>query len=181
MIDRHSTLEDVAFAVCTALAKRKLQFLLVGGSAATYYAPRAYQSNDADFIAVFDVDKIRTAEVIATMVGLGYTLNESTFVHNGGSPFTVEFPIGPPMIGGDAIRTFETIERGDEVLYVISPTDSIRDRLAQYFFWNDRTAFRAAIAVAGAQKENVDLGLIRDWSAREGELEKFADFEKLAR
>lgn len=179
MIDERSTLEDVVFEVCTALARRNLQVLLVGGSAATYYAPKAYQSYDADFVAVFSVNRAREAEVAATMSELGYKLTGNTFEHSSGSPFTVEFPKGPPMIGGDAIRTFETVERVDEILYVISSTDCVRDRLAQYYFWNDRTALRAAVAVAGAQREHIDVGLIRDWSFREGELEKFADFERL--
>jgi hypothetical protein len=179
VIDQRSTLEDVVFRICTALAKRDLQVLLVGGSAATYYAPKAYQSNDADFVAVFNVNRVREAEVVATMVELGYQLNGNTFEHTGGSPFTIEFPKGPPMVGGEAIRIFETVERGDEVLYVISPTDCVKDRLAQYYFWNDRTALRAAVAVTSEQQDRVDMSRIKDWSSREGEFEKFADFERL--
>ena len=39
MITRQSDLSGVAFAVCTALSEQGLQVVLVGGSAATIYAP----------------------------------------------------------------------------------------------------------------------------------------------
>ena len=110
------------------------------------------------------------------MVGLGYKLNGNTFEHSGGSPFTVEFPKGPPMLGGEAIGGFDTVRRDDEVLNVINPTDCVRDRLAHFYFWNDRTALRAAAAVALAHRGRVDMGVVKEWSIREGHLEKFEHF-----
>jgi hypothetical protein len=50
-----ASLEDVCFAVCTALQNAGTIAVLTGGSAATYYAPAAYQSRDADFIIKFSV------------------------------------------------------------------------------------------------------------------------------
>lgn len=43
MISASSTLTDVAFAVCTALAEKGFVAVLTGGSAATYYAPEAHR------------------------------------------------------------------------------------------------------------------------------------------
>jgi len=43
-IDSGATLTDVAFAACTALDRAGEVAVLCGGSAATYYAPEAYQS-----------------------------------------------------------------------------------------------------------------------------------------
>jgi hypothetical protein len=45
-----STLTDIAFAVCTALERAGFVAVLTGGSAATFYAPDAYQSKDLDFV-----------------------------------------------------------------------------------------------------------------------------------
>ena len=45
-----STLTDVAFVVCTALAERGFIAVLTGGSAATFHAPDAYVSRDLDFV-----------------------------------------------------------------------------------------------------------------------------------
>lgn len=55
-ITEKSSLEDVCFTVCTALAHVGTNAVLAGGSAATYYAPHAYQSRDADFIVTFSSD-----------------------------------------------------------------------------------------------------------------------------
>ena len=49
-IDATSTLVDVCFTVCTALSESDITAVLCGGSAATFYAPQAYQSKDADFV-----------------------------------------------------------------------------------------------------------------------------------
>jgi hypothetical protein len=54
MIEGGSSLVDVAFAVCTALDRDGITAVLTGGSAATFYAPEAYQSEDADFVLSFD-------------------------------------------------------------------------------------------------------------------------------
>lgn len=50
MITTSSSLTDVAFAVCTALHRAGYTSVLTGGSAATFYAPTAYQSKDLDFV-----------------------------------------------------------------------------------------------------------------------------------
>ncbi len=179
MISKRSTLIDVVFAICTELERRDLTVVLVGGSAATYYAPQAYQSSDADFVAQFLVDRQREKDVIAGMASLGYRLNGNTFEHEHGSPFTVEFPKGPLAIGGDLLTDFNTVKRGKEILHVIKPADSVRDRLAHYYFYNDRTALRAAVSVAQAVSDLIDLAAIEAWSRREDNSEKFADFRDL--
>jgi hypothetical protein len=46
-LDGTATLTDVAFAVCTALERAGEYAVLVGGSAATYYAPEAYESRES--------------------------------------------------------------------------------------------------------------------------------------
>jgi hypothetical protein len=177
MIDNTTSLEDVAFAICTELNIRGLKVVLVGGSAATYYAPEAYQSSDADFVAQFVADKENETKLVAAMNDLGYELKGNSF-HHPRNPFTVEFPKGPLGIGGDDVG-FDTIDRGSELLYIISATDCVRDRLCHYFYWNDRTALRAAVDVSLAVPDAVDLKLIRTWSAREGHVRGYADFSQM--
>jgi len=55
----------------------------------------------------------------------------------------------------------------------LSATDSCRDRLAAFYHWNDRQAL--ALAVEIARTHPVDLGLIREWSAREGKTAEFGE------
>jgi len=177
MIDGSSTLEDVAFAICTALNARALRVVLVGGSAATYYAPAAYQSFDADFIAQFAATKETGERIVVAMSGLGYELDpQKMFRHRNGSPYTVEFPKGPLAVGGYDVG-YRTVTRDRETLYVISATDSVRDRLCCYYFWDDRTALQAAVDVSLAATD-VDLESIRKWSDDEGHAAKYDDFSR---
>jgi hypothetical protein len=85
-----SSLEDVCFAVCTALQNAGSTAVLTGGSAATYYAPQAYQSQDADFIITFGNEFAGAGTV---MRDLGYTEIGGIYQHDT-NPFTVEFPSG---------------------------------------------------------------------------------------
>jgi hypothetical protein len=175
MIDESASLEDVVFAICTELNARGLKVVLVGGSAATYYAPAAYQSFDADFIAQFAASKDTGERVVAAMGDLGYYLDaQKTFRHRRGNPFAVEFPKGPLAIGGQSVG-YRTITRGREILYVISAADSVRDRLCSYYFWDDRTALWAAVDVSLAATD-VDLTSIQTWSDEEGHSAKYAEF-----
>lgn len=63
---------------------------------------------------------------------------------------------------------------GDEILYVLSRTDPVRDRLASFYFFADRSALAAAIGVASAGL--IDLESIKRWSEKEGESSSFAQF-----
>jgi len=108
------------------------------------------------------------------MVRLGYTEAGGIYSHGSGNAFTVEFPPGPLAIGGDLITGYDTVRRDTDVLYVLTRTDSVRDRLAGFYHWNDRSALAAAVAVAGSGA--VDLHVIERWSSRERMMEKFVDF-----
>jgi hypothetical protein len=176
VINKSSTLQDVALEVCSVLRERGLRVILVGGSAATYYSKNAYQSDDVDFVAHFDVDATRQSEVIGVMKELGYELRGNAFEHRSGNKYTIEFPKGPPAVSGDVLEAFNTVRERGKTLEIITPTDCVRDRLAHYFFWNDRTALQAAVDVARAQRTTVDLESVRRWSARESESAKFKDF-----
>jgi hypothetical protein len=159
-ITAQSDLADVCFEVCTALDRAGITAVLTGGSAATFYAPEAYQSRDADFIITRRADG--GAKVLAD---LGYSGRGGTYEH-AENPYTLEFPRGPLAVGDDLIKRWETIRRKGRILHVLSRTDCVRDRLMWFYTSNDRTALRAAIGVAGSGPVNQDL--VREWSLREG-------------
>jgi hypothetical protein len=131
-IDRRSSLIDVAFAVCTALDAVGTRAVLSGGSAATFYAPSAYQSRDCDFIITLGAGGAEASRAIAE---LGYTEKGGIYSHPR-NPFTVEFPPGPLTVGGERVSSFETVHRGDQHLYVLAPETQRRmerdDRAAVY-------------------------------------------------
>ena len=80
------------------------------------------------------------------MRALGYRELGGVYHHNA-NMFTVEFPPGPLAVGQDLVRSYETIGRSDELLHVLSRTDCVRDRLAAFYLFADRSALAAAIGV----------------------------------
>lgn len=74
------------------------------------------------------------------------------------------------------MTTWSTIKRRREVLHVLSPTDSCRDRLASFLFWNDFSGLEQALAVQRARPDEVDLKSVRAWCRREGHAQKFELF-----
>ncbi|MGA8473580.1 MAG: hypothetical protein WB681_00805 [Candidatus Cybelea sp.] len=171
-ITADSSLEDVCFAVCTALHRSGTVAVLTGGSAATYYAPASCQSRDADFVVKFSMDRAHAADAIRD---LGYRELGGTY-HHETNPFTIEFPPGPLAIGDELVRSYDTIQRDDEALHVLSRTDCVRDRLASFYFFTDRSALAAAIAVA--RSGSVDFSKIERWSIKEGKASRFAEFRE---
>lgn len=171
-ISMSSTLADVAFAVCTALDRVGTRAVLTGGSAATYYAPDAYQSDDLDFVIAFSAGEGQQA-----LFDLGYE-RVGDFYRHPDSPFPLEFPPGPLAVGDDRIESWHTARRDGEVLYVLSPTDSCRDRLAALLFWTDYSGLEQALAVCRATWEDIDLPAIADWCRREGKQREHDLFAK---
>ncbi len=150
--------------MCTALDRAGERALLVGGSAATFYAPEAYQSSDCDFILAFGPD---ARGVVSSLEDLGFRLAAEGFFRHADLIYTVEFPKGPPYIGIDRIEDYATVRRGDELLHVYTPTDVIRDRFMHFWAWGDYNALRVALDVAKAQHSEVNYDAIVSWTDRE--------------
>lgn len=176
-INGESSLREVAFVVCTALSKGGVEAVLTGGSAATVYAPTAYQSRDLDFIVQFRAPQGNPNEILRS---LGYRMLRDHYEHSDNS-LVVEFPRGPLAVGRDLIREWDTLREGDMLLHIIKPTDSCRDRLAGFLFWNDRGSLDQAVAVARACAAMVDVGAIRRWCASEGKRDAFEEFQRMVR
>jgi hypothetical protein len=159
-----ATLTDVAFAACTALDAAGEVAVLCGGSAATYYAPEAYQSRDLDFVLRFAV---RTRVVDDALRPLGYVRAPEGLYRHPRIAFTIEFPAGPLAIGSETVGAFATERRGEFLLHVYTPTDVVRDRFMHYWAWGDQGALRVALAVAAVCTRDVDAKSIKAWTARE--------------
>ncbi|MGZ3497919.1 MAG: hypothetical protein ACXWNK_14460 [Vulcanimicrobiaceae bacterium] len=170
MIEPTTTLIDLAFIVCTALDRSGIVAVLTGGSAANFYAPQRYRSHDADFVITLEP---RASNGRHVLEGLGFRFRDGLFAHPD-SPFTVEFPPGPLAVGSDIVTTWQTAVSADRLLHVISRTDCIRDRLAPYYFWGDVQSLFTAIDVA--KSGPFDLRTVREWSEREGNPARLAEF-----
>ncbi|HEV3085841.1 MAG TPA: hypothetical protein VGX96_01355 [Candidatus Elarobacter sp.] len=163
-LDASSTLTDVAFTVCTALERAGEHAVLCGGSAATYYAPEAYESRDLDFVLRFGASAKIVDEALRP---LGYLRAPERLYRHPGVIYTVEFPVGPLSIGSETITTYATAQRGELLLHVYSPTDVVRDRFMHYWAWGDQRALRIALDIAAAQADRVDVAIIEKWTEQE--------------
>ena len=163
-------LRTMAFKVCSALDEAGIKAVLTGGSAATIYAPEAYQSRDADFIASW---YSKEREFDETMRLLGFKKDGRVFAHPF-SPYTLEFPDEQIMIGQTFIRDHDTLEENGLILHILKPVHSVCDRLASFYWYQDRSALKAAVSVAINMQ--VNLWEVEKWSEEHGESEKFREF-----
>ncbi|MBI5837486.1 MAG: hypothetical protein HZB25_09600 [Candidatus Eisenbacteria bacterium] len=170
-LDKNSTLSTVALHVGNTLRRRGIHAVLTGGACACVHTRGAYSSLDIDFILS---GSIRQDALDAAMAEVGFRRKGSQYVHDR-VPFTVEFPRGPLAIGAD--YEIRPVSSGGATMHMLmlSPTDSCRDRLADYYHWNDRQSLETGVLIALASR--VGMSRIRAWSEGEGHAAKFGEFQ----
>lgn len=167
-------LEVVAAAVSTALEGAGIVATLSGGSAVSIYTENAYVSRDLDFVTAAGVDELKP---VLSELGFEHTGRPrlSQFEHPDVAWY-LEFPPAPIAFGrlivdpGDCARL--RLPLG--VLRIISPTQSVMDRLAAAFVWQDPQSREQAELVAAHQE--VDWGALGKWFQGEGGSQ--AEFER---
>ncbi len=163
-------------AVVSALEKAGLKAVLSGGGCASIYTSGAYQSVDLDFVLQ---GPGRPAQLDKAMATVGFTRSADQYFHPQ-ARYYVEFPPGPLGIGSDYRIKPAEMRTATGRIFLLSPTDSCRDRLAGFYFWNDRQGLDVAVRIAA--RHRVDLDRIRRWSERERDLPRFEIFlEELER
>jgi hypothetical protein len=123
---------------------------------------------DLDFI---DTRFATQREIKEAMSAIGFTPENRYFKHPE-IEVLVEFPSGPPAVGKEPIGSINKIEFSTGVLWMLSPTDCVKDRLAAYYHWNDLQSLEQAVLVA--QSNSIDLSEIKRWSEAEGMSDAFA-------
>ena len=166
---REMTIGELAAFVCTHLKDNGINVVLSGGACVSVFTENKYQSYDLDFIENVITSRKKIREVLQK---IGF-IEEHRYYKHPDTEFFLEFPPGPLSIGDEPVR--ETIEKefSTGLLRLISPTDCVKDRLAAYYYWNDRQSLDQAILVA--QACNVDFDEIERWSVKEGKSKEFAD------
>lgn len=175
MIDwEHSSLEDVAAYVAQELRKQGIETILVGGACVTIYSNNRYQSYDIDFATYEDMRRVKKA-----MATLQFHQKGRHFVHEK-CPWLVEFVAPPVAVGKEPIVTFEEKKLPLGEIRMLRPEDSVKDRLASYFHWNDRQSLEQAIEICLAT--HVDLREVETWAIQENHQAQFEEFsQKLKR
>ena len=166
------TEEDVWKFVGWHLAKNGIDTILVGGAVAAIYSEGAYKSGDLDFVL-----KTYTAgKLPEIMKEIGFN-NEGGrhYIHPECDKF-IEFMFGPAGIGDDVKIIPDSKKVNGQTLYIYSPTDCVRDRLASYIHFKARECLDQAVLVA--QKLPFNKRKVKEWCASEGSPEAYEDLIK---
>jgi len=168
------SLEDVAGFLSEELRKRGIEVVLVGGACVTIYSGNRYQSYDLDFVVYEDMKRVKQA-----LKELGFHENGKYFQHRG-CKWIVEFVSSPVAVGKEIIASFENMKVATGTIKMLRVEDSVKDRLASYFHWNDKQGLDQALDICA--ERSVDLKEIESWAIKEGFEKKFQNFvEKLQR
>ncbi|MBQ3834849.1 MAG: hypothetical protein II816_04975 [Elusimicrobia bacterium] len=166
------SIKDLAHYICDLLTKNKIDVVLVGGACVSIYSKNKYMSYDLDFVTSKTLNEIEP--VLKT---IGFTRLGRIF-KNEKCDYVIDFVAYPVMIGQEQTKEFEIIKTKHGQLNLLRPVDSIKDRLAGYFYWNDPQSLEQAIMIFKAQKNKIDLEEIETWAKQENNIEKFNIFVK---
>ncbi len=173
-ISPKSTLQDVAAIVSSSLEQAGIAATLSGGAAVSIYTDNEYQSKDLDFVTAAMV-----ADVSPVLGKLGFVHTGVTRLSQFSHPLVewyVEFPPTPISFGHLHVthERCAVIELPAGKLRIVTPTQSVMDRLAAAIAWNDAQSREQAILVAANQE--IDWMELRTWFANEGETDR--EFER---
>jgi hypothetical protein len=164
-----ATEKEVWEFVAWHLAKNGIQTLLVGGAVVAIYSEGAYQSGDLDFIQLTYADDV----VPKVMESIGFKKSVGRhYIHPKCEKF-VEFCSGPAGIGDDTKIKPDSKTVHGQTLYLYSPTDCIRDRLASYIHFKARECLDQAVLVA--KKSPFNHKKVKDWCITEGAPQAYDD------
>lgn len=165
----HISIKDLAALVTRQLKRHGIDALIVGGACVSIYTKNKYLSSDIDFISHAALKDISNA-----LAELGFKRESSRHFERKGCPFFIEFVPPPAAIGEEPVKEKAELRTRYGRIILLTPTDSVKDRLAAYYHWNDPQAFEQAVMVAKAQK--VSIREIERWSLKEGHKEKYKIF-----
>ncbi|MNS98032.1 hypothetical protein D3C72_1323840 [compost metagenome] len=169
---KNCTEEEVWKYVGWHLAKNGIETILVGGAVAAIYSEGIYKSGDLDFVLRTYIEG-KLTELLAS---IGFQKSSGRhYIHPDCDKF-VEFVNGPAGIGHDTNIKPDTKVVEGQTLYIYSPTDCIRDRLASYIHFRARECLDQAVLVA--QKFPFNQNKVKAWCASEGAPQAFDDLIK---
>lgn len=175
MIDwKNISLKDLAGYLSAELLKEGIDLILVGGACVTIYSKNLYQSYDLDFITYDDLGKVKKA-----LSKYGFEQRAKYFRHKD-CPWVVEFVAPPVAVGEEPIHDFSLVKTELGTIKMLRPIDSIKDRLASFYHWNDYQGLEQAMNIYHEIKK-IDLKELERWSKVGGHPDKFQEFLKKLR
>ncbi len=71
-------------------------------------------------------------------------------------------------MGNESIQAFNTIHTSLGTIKLLRPVDSVKDRLASFYHWDDRQGLEQAINIC--LEQDIDLNEIERWSVKSDSL-----------
>jgi hypothetical protein len=164
------TLKDLAGYVSEELRKRGIETILVGGACVTIYSNNRYQSYDLDYITYEDMKKVKKV-----LKELGFVETRKYFQHKD-CPWFIEFVSPPVAVANQPIQEFNKVQTLLGEIKMLRPVDSVKDRLASFYHWNDKQGLEQALNICNEQ--DIDFNEVEKWSLLENQSEKFNTFIK---
>jgi len=167
------TTEQLAAVVCDALERRRFTAVLTGGACVMIYAEGRYVSKDLDFVLA---PQVLLGEVEAAMAELGFRAAGRVYVN---PEVDMAIDVGnrwPLAVGQQVLKPPPRRYVAGYRLRMRSATDCVKDRLAAFYYWDDRQALEQALLVSLAQR--IDTREVGRWSRAEDQETGFAEFRR---
>jgi len=167
-ITAKTTLTELAAIISETLENNNIIATLSGGAAVSIYSKNRYQSADLDFVTAAFIDELKVA---LGPLGFRHSGNPrlSVFEHPA-TAWYVEFPPAPLGFGGTYVApsSCALIDTSYGKLRIITPTQSIMDRLIAAAAWSESQSMEQALLVASYQEDKIDWDDLDKWVLREG-------------
>ena len=168
------TVEEIGAAIWTHLEKHHIAVVLSGGACVSIYSDNQYTSRDLDFVmSDYSLKKI---DPIMEELGFKRTQMFRHYEHPECHYF-VEFPPSPLTVGDELVTKTAIVKNKYGRLRLLRPVDSVKDRLAAFYHWNDRQSLDQAIMIRKTKR--ISMKEVERWSEKEGALEKYQLFLNL--
>jgi hypothetical protein len=165
------TVAELAAYVAEYLRAGGVEVVLSGGACVTIYGDGQYVTGDLDFV-VRGLGKQK--HMVELLSKLGFSRCGSRLFSHPETRLLIDTLPEPLCVGREPVQKIERLKYSTGELDILSPTDCVKDRLAQFYHWDDYQCCKQAASVAG--RNSVDLEEIKRWSQKEGSLEKFKVF-----
>jgi len=165
-------LKDLAMVICDYLRKNGVETVLTGGACVVIYTRSKYMSYDLDFVLISSEKQKKLQELLHK---IGF-YEEGRYFKHPDSAYFIDFVAPPLSVGSEPVKSISEIRKKGRILKLLSPTDSVKDRLAAFYHWQDRQALEQALMICHTKR--VNLKEVERWSRKEGMVAQYKIFLK---
>jgi hypothetical protein len=167
---------ETAALVVETLAAHGIEVVLVGGSCVCVWASERFGSFDLDFV---DMTYSRRKEIAVALADIGFVPKGKTkYFEHPDSKWIIEFPTAPLAVGHEQIASerVASLETAMGTIRLLSPTDTIKDRLLWWYIDGDRQCWEQALEIA--RRHKVNWSSLKKWHAGEGYAGRYKKFRE---